>query len=542
MPNLSLAWRFIVVICTVQIIWSKADTTPRISSQITHQIITTSPTPPELHSATKDGQPPISDSVGHPTTTEVDPYGSHVTTPESKTTERISSPGESSIPQQVYTKWVEANVQTTLYSIEVQKNERQYNESYSTESPHTGDPNKANGEASISNDSRCTPTADGITPSSIALGDTKEVDARSSCNESDLNTDVPIELINFRTPNIDAMPEYGSIIGPETTTSKQSDDFLSRLPNICPYTNICEKSTQENTCCRACSCAHDCGDNCCFRNGTKANYVGSRPECLHVQRELPGKQMSNYKTYKIVRTCQIPEFALFGPLPMMQNSKPKDDSWKYKLSPVFSKVTNITYYNSKYAECNDESEVDIVYWDRIEYCGGFVGQTYEDIHGAIQNGHCDTVYKPPAQYRVLIQECYKIDVDACNIAGEWDFYDEQIEQGCKELRFPYIEKHIFDKHRKPTVFANVFCYLCNSKRNTAVPEFCTEIGQFLDSFTTMLSYTDEEAITPVSEMTRSLQGNDSTCGDYQILDNTKVNDYVFYSFVTKQSKPTILSD
>ena len=529
--SLSFVWRFTVVLCTVQIIWPKAHTTPRTGAQITQKSMTTSTTVTlsGTYSATKDGLPSTiaTDSVILTDVTKVDPQGSKLNIPNTKATEKIALTEHSTLAR-LYTEGSKVNSQTTLPSVKTDENVRFLNSHFPAELSITENPNKVRftndantSEQSFSGDLNNEHSV-AITSNSFQCWTTENaVDGQPKCHKSDLNPNVSREVTSLRTPNGDILAQVNDS---ESATVSQSIGYLSRLTNVCPYTNICEKSTQENTCCRACSCAHDCGDNCCFRNGTKANYVGSRPECLHVQRELPGKQVSNHKTYKIVRTCQIPEFALFGPLPMMQNSKPKDDSWKYKLSPVFSKATNITYYNSKYAECNDESDVDFVHWDRIEYCGGFVGQTYEDIHDTIQNGHCDTVYKPPAQYRDLIQECYKIDVDACNIAGEWDFYDEQIEQGCKELRFPYIEKHIFDKHRKPTVFANVFCYLCNSKRNTAVPEFCTEIGQFLDSFTTMLSYTDEDAITPVSEMTRSLEGNDSTCGDYQILDNTKVND------------------
>ena len=547
--SLSFVWRFTVVLCTVQIIWPKAHTTPRTGAQITQKSMTTSTTLSGTYSATKGELPSTiaTDSVILSDVTKVDPQGSKLKIPNTKSTEKIALTEHSTLAR-LYTEGSKVNSQTTLLSVKTDENVRFVNSHFpaelsitenpnkvrftndanTSESSFSGDPNKEHSVAITSDSFRCSTTENGV-------------DEQPKCNKSDLNPNVSREVTSLRTLNDDILTQVNDS---ESATVSQSIDYLSRLPNLCPHTNICEKYTQDTTCCRACSCAHDCGDSCCFRNGTKANYRGSKPDCLHVQRELPGKQLSNYRTYKIVRTCQIPEIALFGPLPVMRNNQPSDDSWKYKLSPVFSKITNITYYNSKYAECNDEFGVDIVHWDRIENCGGFIGQTYEDIHNAIHKGNCDTVYNPPAQYRDLIQECYKIDVDACNIAGEWDYYDEQIEQGCEELRFPYIEKYIFDKHRKPTVFANVFCYICNNKRNAAVPEICTEIDQFIDSFTTMLSYTDEDAITPVSEITRFAKSNESKCGDNQILDNMRVNNYIFLSFArkTKQSKPTILSD
>ena len=530
--SFSLAWRFIVIMCTVQIIWSKAHTSPRTDVQITLKTMTTSTSISGTNTLTKDDLPSTkaTGSVVLRGTTEVDPKGSLLTKPDFKTTEKISV-GVVHSTQAGRTK---TNIQTNLHSVNAVTQARFSTDSYSlepvTEYPtkaliiddvntsersFTEDPNKANRRAVTS----CLQIQNGVTNGAVD---------QPKCNKSDLNPDVSRELINVRTPISDVLTENTQVFDSETATAAQSFNYLSRLPNLCPYTKICEKSTEDAACCGACSCEDDCGDNCCFRNGTNAKFTGSRQECLHVQRELPGKQVSNYRTYKIVRRCRIPEISLY-----VRFMKPtqQDDSWKYKLSPVFSNRTNITYYNMKYAECNDEFDADVVHWDRIEYCANVPGQTYEDLHNAIHEGSCDTLYKPPEQYRDLIQECYKIDVDACNIAGEWDYYDEQIERGCKDLRFPYIHKDVFDMRREPTVFANIFCYLCNNKRDISVPQTCVEGHVFDHIFTSILSYTENDSIKPVSATPRSPARNNSTCSNYQILDINTVNSILYILYI-----------
>ena len=529
--SFSLAWRFIVIFCTVQIIWSKAQTSPKTDVQITPKTMTKSTAISGTNTVTKDDLLSTK-ATGLPGTTEVDSEGKKMAIPDFKTAEKTSL-GEVHSTQAGRSK---TNIQTNLQSLNAVTKVRFSTDSYSlepvteyptkavinvntSERPFTEDPTEAHRGAVTSDSFQCSPTQ---------FGGTNDIDIQPKCNNSDLNPDVSRELVSLRTPINDILTENTQVFGSETATAAQSFNYLSRLPNLCPYTKICEKATKDTACCGACSCEDDCGDNCCFRNGTTAKFTGSRQECLHVQRELPGKQVSNYRTYKIVRTCRIPEMALY--IRFMKPTQ-QDDSWKYKLSPVFSNRTNITYYNMKYAECNDEFDADVVHWDRIEYCASVPGQTYEDLHNAIHEGSCDTLYKPPEQYRDLIQECYKIDVDACNIAGEWDYYDEQIERGCKDLRFPYIHKDVFDMRREPTVFANIFCYLCNNKRDISVPQTCVEGNVFDHIFTSILSYTENDSIKPVSTTPRSPARNNSTCSNYQILDINTVNSILYILYI-----------
>ena len=511
--GLSFAWRFFLIFCTMQTLWSHAKTTTQTDSQSKTVIKTTSAVPPLDTRSTAKVALKTNGVVGPeflPAITEVDAKANEEKLLDIKTNEKVTATGRPSTHGQWYTERTEMNIQSTSQSATDVKKVRFQNEYDSSKRPHTEDPSDSQKGEIDSKGGQCLPTPGGI----------DDINRQPHCNESDLNTVVSRELTSLSTPSYDITTENTPIIGSDITTISKKIEYLSRLHDLCPLTNICEKMNQTKSCCRACSCGPDCGDNCCFRNRTEAKYSGSVPECLHVQRELPGKQVSNYRTYSIIRTCRFPKISLIRP-----NFPPRqqDDSWKNKLSPVFSNRTNITYYNTEYAKCNDEFDADIVYWNRIEFCASVSGQTYEDIHDSIRNGKCDTIYEPPSEYIDQVEECYEIDVDACNVVGEWDYYDEQIEQGCKNLRVPYIDEPSFNQHMKPTVFANVFCYLCNNKRGIFVRTLCPSFDiSRINSLTTVLSYTDEDVLKTFSPEFNSPERNDSECGVYQILDIKEV--------------------
>ena len=532
--GLSVALRLVLMVCIQQILCSQAKTTRQTVPHMTQFITPIDAFKSHVHQTTEAVTPTetkeniktrgVVDTATPPSITEVNAKDNHGKL--FQTTEKITSSGNRIIHLLWSRKESETYTPSIFPAVTADEKETVAHTSDSPKRPLTEDPNELQKGTTIFNENRCIPTS-GM----------DAVNGQNHCRESDNETVVAREMTNVSTPSLDEMT-YSSLETPvsETTAVSEISNYLSMLPYLCPHANLCEKLTKKMSCCRTCSCAQDCGENCCFKNRTEAKHSEIVTECLPVQRELPGKFVSNYRTYNIVRKCRFPVIALFSMPGQL------DNSWKTKLSPVFSNRTNMTYYNMDYAKCHAEYQADLVHWNRVEVCPSFSGQTYDKLHESILSRNCDTIYNPPSEYEDVIQECYHIDVNACNVTGDWDYYDQQIEQGCKSLNFPYTVEDVFNYHIKPKLFANAFCYLCNNKHGVKVSAHCT-IGNIWnpDSFMTILSYTEENAIKPYTPEFSISGRNESECGVYQIPDTTKVcqqpNYFNYYHKILKIRTP-----
>lgn len=121
---------------------------------------------------------------------------------------------------------------------------------------------------------------------------------------------------------------------------------------------------------------------------------------------------------------------------------------------MYSSVTNRTYANTNCSKCHGENEtISLTYYidcpnEEIE----IIINDYTDApslwNSMVQND-CTLTLTPPVH---TFQRDCEVNplIRTCNITGDWDVYDKEIEDSCTYYRKPY------------TFYQNIFCFLCNT--------------------------------------------------------------------------------
>ncbi|XP_061175569.1 uncharacterized protein LOC133184496 [Saccostrea echinata] len=208
-----------------------------------------------------------------------------------------------------------------------------------------------------------------------------------------------------------------------------------------PNASTHESSSRDSMNCPVCLCTHDC-------------EVKGRC-CPDISLSTCIKPMYFVNEYSYMESNK---FMMVSACPQ-QNGNLEDDclmvldrSNFHHLAPVVSRKTNITYVNAKCSKCHGER--DVIAWSSSVTCfdKDFDINIYSDVDGlwaGMKKYDCFLEYFPqqgsyptPCEKQFLIADC--------NVTGEWDVYDEDVESACKNYWNQY------------GVFQNVFCFFCNT--------------------------------------------------------------------------------
>lgn len=194
--------------------------------------------------------------------------------------------------------------------------------------------------------------------------------------------------------------------------------------------------------CPSCSCSEECDylRNCCLDE----SYTSCVPTTVSVNHfvDKNGVQMVSFcpGTHDIeYESC----LQLFTEYNFLTNI------------PVYSLHTNKTYVNAKCSKCHGDN--DIIPWRYYISCPG-INIDIDDYtdgsslwYNGMENG-CTLTLTPPVN--TFQRHCeVNVLIRTCNITGNWDVYDKEIEDACAYYRKPY------------ELYENIFCFLCNTGKN-----------------------------------------------------------------------------
>jgi hypothetical protein len=159
------------------------------------------------------------------------------------------------------------------------------------------------------------------------------------------------------------------------------------------------------------------------------------------------------------------------------------------LLPVFA--NGIVYRNRYCAVCNFVSESHIIPFQGQVACPSNTGVYATSIVSLLQTleseKRCNIFYYNPKNVNAIWSNGCNASagfIRECNVTGEWDYYDPDVEQAC--LSYTHVYK---------TFYRNVFCYMCNNATNPLMR--CSEIiggddnGLRKGSFTALLRFSEE---------------------------------------------------
>ncbi|XP_062594943.1 uncharacterized protein LOC134256302, partial [Saccostrea cucullata] len=206
-------------------------------------------------------------------------------------------------------------------------------------------------------------------------------------------------------------------------------------------TNASTSESSEKQNCPVCLCTHDCEvkGQCCPDK--------SLSKCIQPDYFLNQKYYVESDRFMMVSAC--PQRYGYLEDDCLLDLNPS--SFQH-LAPVISLKTNITYANAKCAKCHGESE--FIEWPSSVICfqKDFDVNIYSDVDGlweGMNEYDCVLEYFPPPGSSLALCKIRSL-VSECNVTGEWDVFDEDLETACKNYWNQY------------GVFQNVFCFLCNT--------------------------------------------------------------------------------
>lgn len=238
-----------------------------------------------------------------------------------------------------------------------------------------------------------------------------------------------------------------------------------------------EKFDKERTsCCQECSCDADCYEigNCCpdapFATAGKLKYpCVNFSGLMNISLETPDDSL----WFHVIDKCQD-QFSLLAHFGCYHAMDLED------LVPVSDPTNGRVYKNKHCATCN--GVYNYVNWNLKISCSDiflYSFQTTEQRNMYIfQNREkCRVNPVPPDEKAGYMSRCYPVSEirSTCNISGLWDVYDKDIEEACHLNR--QNQNVIFSVQEQGTrvldmKFANVYCFLCNTPKNTKRNDLC----------------------------------------------------------------------
>ncbi|XP_062618675.1 uncharacterized protein LOC134280286 [Saccostrea cucullata] len=165
--------------------------------------------------------------------------------------------------------------------------------------------------------------------------------------------------------------------------------------------------------------------------------------------------------------------------------------------PVISLSTNESFKNLDCAICNGERPAHLLEWVTRLICGEpldvFQYRSQEQLQKAILNNQssCILDFVPPSYLDDRVRKCKTIqEVNTkCNVTGEWDEYNFDIERGCVgDFYSPYM--FCPSTLTSYTLYKNIYCAMCNVRNwTTGLMTECSE-PHYVNDVTTFSALLD----------------------------------------------------
>ncbi|WAR28893.1 hypothetical protein MAR_014597 [Mya arenaria] len=242
-----------------------------------------------------------------------------------------------------------------------------------------------------------------------------------------------------------------------------TQDVLEILSNVCPYSNICNRTSNQDfkwdtdkytPCCQSCSCDFDCAArrDCCIASMLETLEKADEEKCVNSKGEIGIDDAVLGYAYLLIDTCPrlTTGDSSVDTSVLLNNSTEIVSCRSESFSPVSSKTTRRIYYNSLCAECNEQKQA--VPWQMIIPQMGpltsyeLAVMTNEDIDKAFPR----RLYTPPEGEDWTSKECVSV-VGSCNSSNT------TLQTLCKTYYAPI--KRVSSHTRRP--YKNVFCAMCN---------------------------------------------------------------------------------
>ena len=310
--------------------------------------------------------------------------------------------------------------------------------------------------------------------------------------------------------------------------SRRLQDIVSLY---CPYTSLCHSpvrqimnESEDHSCCANCSCEDDCWiyDNCCPDKETTPTSISGLvcKSALTKQRTSAIFGMDwekEYNRYKIQASCPLGEknTSLVQKCSGAINNSIDDIIW------VSDKMSGTIYQNRYCALCHGVQ--DFTSWLLRTSCVDVLMTKATNIVKFILSDRCDIVNEAPKSEKTRARTfaCDISDIGACNMTGQWDKYDLNIDEACNKYYWPYYDTST--KLQLYVLYRNVFCYACHK------PEWRQISSDHCKDHNISIDRTDHKTFIAIIDLNDYLHVNTRqnaryNCGVNEVWDHYMVSD------------------
>ena len=290
------------------------------------------------------------------------------------------------------------------------------------------------------------------------------------------------------------------------------------LYQLCPYTDYCTSNTTnklddhtKTPCCQYCSCADECWKrgNCCpDKRKTTAKQPIESCEAVLVKRNAHRNIGDTVPRFYVTKGCPTKDDPLAEKCRGELQSSLEDFIW------VTDRRTNKIYTNKHCAKCHGVE--DYTPWQISTDCAEALnGQNSpNDVVNHIIE-HCSLLVVSPSTENYMNQ-CFEPEITQCNMTGDWETHDEALETACNSFSQSYIREHLF----RTKVYSNVYCFLCNSRRDD-VWDVCNSYAALNTrsdgrGFTGILDFTAIESVK--EDRSNNVLGHGPVCAIDEVQD------------------------
>ena len=234
----------------------------------------------------------------------------------------------------------------------------------------------------------------------------------------------------------------------------KSYQFPDDIQELCPFADICQLQAKKEmklpytSCCRSCYCDADCGrrGECCFKeDDNKNSETENATVCIRTAVQGAGSPiLSSIKEYRVIDSCLSSE----------ETCKEKKSAPWGALFPGYSPKTESIYFNRQCAACNNVDDFQL--WKFYIMSDATDDVSNENILDALQGKGYPIAFIPPNSDDVKKHECFKSAINACNVTGNWQEYDSDVEEACYRFHAPVLYRH------EQVLFSNIYCLVCNA--------------------------------------------------------------------------------
>ena len=246
---------------------------------------------------------------------------------------------------------------------------------------------------------------------------------------------------------------------------------------LCPYSNYCHTSAASDIrnqthvpCCLPCSCDDDCWieDNCCpdkvseehEKPALKCKLSMTKISSLHTNDQY---RNDLFKRFRVVDYCPGPDTESDLVQKCSGENAPDLESYRW----VSDETTGFIYQNRFCAKCNGVS--DYVQWEIIVTHCKDIFENPSQFNDVIMLDTCSIVNAVPDKLKDTTDRfrCYLPQYSTCNMTGQWEVYDSQIDTACS-----VYTAYFFLVRVKLVIYKNAFCYACNTGSIESINTIC----------------------------------------------------------------------